>query len=384
MKKIVILLCFALCQQVTAQLNVEYQNGYKVGYYYASYNSNTDTGELPSKVPYMPNDSGCYDVDCAYKRGKIDGIKAYEAKTSNRQSYNYGSQAPLDQGSINTAGNAMSKLQRRYDTNVYSLQTTIDDLFSQIRNLNISDSQKEIYRKQFLECVNYLNYFRHVDAGNASDVSRVKQWLYDMANEIVQGNGEKALASIRAEKSAVIEADKVREIKEDKYLSRVEKRQASVKGISVGGLYSPNYYVGSIRFSGGTASFETEYAYNYLPDAPNEDGFDFKAITGLVNFNAIFTTNVSMIFGFGGGWIGYKKIKGYETDNFGGGGHPEYYDYSVGEKSGFTAPYQVGLEITFKNRIKLCCSYKELNGLDFMSFGPKTPGFLGVGLRYKF
>jgi hypothetical protein len=119
MKKIIILFCFALCQQAMAQFHVEYQKGYKDGYCYASYDTNTKMCKEPLKVPYMPNNTGCYDGDCAYMRGKIDGLKAYEGtknnNTNTRQPYNYGGQVPLDQGGIDAAGNAMSELQRKHD-----------------------------------------------------------------------------------------------------------------------------------------------------------------------------------------------------------------------------------------------------------------------------
>lgn len=95
-----------------------------------------------------------------------------------RQPYQYKDPQQLD---ISNLGNAATTLQNRYDNNRRNVQNAINDIVSQVKAMNISDSQKDSVLKAFNKTVQMNT--RKVSSGET-------EWLYDAINIIVENINE--------------------------------------------------------------------------------------------------------------------------------------------------------------------------------------------------
>ena len=77
---------------------------------------------------------------------------------------------------ISGLGNAATTLQGRYNSNQKNAQAVIDDIVSQIKSLDISDTKKEKILNDFTQTVN--SNMQTIYNGNVN-------WLYDAVNTII-------------------------------------------------------------------------------------------------------------------------------------------------------------------------------------------------------
>lgn len=91
-----------------------------------------------------------------------------------RKPYQYKDPEKLD---ISGLGNAATTLQGRYNSNQKNAQVVIDDIVSQIKSLDISDTKKEKILNDFTQTVN--SNMQTIYNGNVN-------WLYDAVNTIIK------------------------------------------------------------------------------------------------------------------------------------------------------------------------------------------------------
>ncbi len=103
--------------------------------------------------------------------------------SQSRQPTQYRDPQQLD---ISALGNAMATKQNNYNYNVQQLQTTVNTIVEQIKNLDVTDEQKQVIYQTFQqECVNELNRTK-INYSSANETNRVIQWLYDSLNTIIK------------------------------------------------------------------------------------------------------------------------------------------------------------------------------------------------------
>ncbi|SIS30105.1 hypothetical protein SAMN05421639_101713 [Chryseobacterium shigense] len=83
-------------------------------------------------------------------------------------------------------GDSMNILQNRYNNNVQQVQSTINNIESQIKNLDISDSQKTKIQNNFSELLVKNVFEKNWNYNSVSEVNRIINWMYETANIIIK------------------------------------------------------------------------------------------------------------------------------------------------------------------------------------------------------
>ncbi|BEV03901.1 hypothetical protein [Chryseobacterium gambrini] len=118
-----------------------------------------------------------------------DVLKQYEYYSTNsqspqtRQPTQY--RAPQQLNIVNI-GDSMNILQNRYNNNVQQVQSTINNIESQIKNLDISDSQKTKIQNNFSELLVKNVFEKNWNYNSVNEVNRIINWMYDTANIIIK------------------------------------------------------------------------------------------------------------------------------------------------------------------------------------------------------
>lgn len=117
------------------------------------------------------------------KQWEMYNVDGSNISSSTRQPTQYRDPQQL---SISDLGNAMTAKQNRYDNNVQQVQSTVNSIYNQINNLNVTNEQRQLIHDTFQKsCVNEVNRTR-INYSSANETNRVIQWLYDSVNTIIK------------------------------------------------------------------------------------------------------------------------------------------------------------------------------------------------------
>lgn len=100
-----------------------------------------------------------------------------------RQPTQYRDPEKLD---IGVLGNAMSGLQNNYNYNVRQVQITVNNIYGEIDDLDISNSDKSLIKKTFGDQINKNINNQKINYGSSNKTNEIINWLYDTVNKIVK------------------------------------------------------------------------------------------------------------------------------------------------------------------------------------------------------
>lgn len=118
--------------------------------------------------------------------------------SQSRQPTQYREPTKLD---ISALGNAMTIKQDRYNANVQQLQSTVNSIYEDINNLQVTEEQKKAINDNFQQqCINELNRTK-VDYSSANETNRIIKWLYDSLNIIIKNAQASNTKSINSDQN---------------------------------------------------------------------------------------------------------------------------------------------------------------------------------------
>lgn len=110
-------------------------------------------------------------------------VFSYSFGQYTRQPYQYAPPAKLD---ISVLGNATTTLQNRYNNNREEVQNTVNKIYRELNNLDITEEQNVRIKRRFSKAIDDNINNSSINLSSTSATNNVIDWLYTTVNKIVK------------------------------------------------------------------------------------------------------------------------------------------------------------------------------------------------------